>query len=54
MLAIDTIRDHDLDDGDDVMLANDLSARTRAIAIIQELEKANEGDWTGYTIAVTG
>jgi len=35
------------------MLADDLSARTYTIGMIQELKKANEGDWTGYAMQVS-
>jgi hypothetical protein len=35
-----------------VVLQDDLSARTHAIGIIQELAKANEADWAGYTMGV--
>ena len=49
-----TIRDHDsFDDEDGLMLPDDVSARTHAIGIIQELQKASEHDWTGYTMEVT-
>jgi hypothetical protein len=49
-----TVRDHDsFDDEDGVMLPDDLSARTHAIGIIQELKKASETDWAGYTMEVS-
>jgi hypothetical protein len=49
-----TIRDSDrFDDEDGVTLPDDLSARTHAIGIIQELEKASETDWAGYTMEVS-
>jgi Domain of unknown function (DUF6894) len=49
-----TMRDHDsFDDEDGVMLPDDLSAREHALGIIQELQKANEGDWAGYIMEVT-
>jgi hypothetical protein len=48
-----TVRDHDsFDDEDGVMLPDDLSARTHAIGIIKELERANEADWSGYKMEV--
>ena len=49
-----TIRDSDsFDDEDGVILPDDLSARTHAIGIIQELEKASATDWAGHTMEVT-
>jgi uncharacterized protein DUF6894 len=48
-----TIRDHDrFDDEDEVNLPDDLAARTHAIGIIRELRKANEADWSDYTMEV--
>jgi hypothetical protein len=35
------------------MLPDDLSARTHAIGIIKELEKANKAAWAGHTMEVT-
>jgi hypothetical protein len=49
-----TIRDGDrFDDEEGVVLPDDFAARTHAIGIIQELEKASETDWAGYTMEVS-
>jgi hypothetical protein len=49
-----TIRDGDsFDDEDGVMLPDDLAARAHAIGMIQELQKADEANWRGYTMEVT-
>ena len=49
-----TIRDGDrFDDEEGVVLPDDFAARTHAIGIIKELEKANEADWAGYTMEVS-
>jgi|tagenome__1003787_1003787.scaffolds.fasta_scaffold10429899_1 hypothetical protein len=49
-----TIRNSDrFDDEEGVLLPDDLAARTHAIGIIQELEKASETDWAGHTMEVT-
>jgi Domain of unknown function (DUF6894) len=49
-----TIRDGDrFDDEEGVVLPDDFAARTHAIGIIQELEKASATDWAGHTMEVT-
>jgi hypothetical protein len=49
-----TIRVSDrFDDEEGVVLPDDFAARTHAIGIIQELEKASETDWAGYRMEVS-